>query len=128
MTGGDFTQKEDERRKLARISNHFLLRSSRAGDEEKIAGIVHDLNPAGVSFVTEHSYGPGETIELEIELVGLKYPSSGQNGLLNSAVVVTTATVVRTETFEIDLHLVAVYFTGLEEDGLGLIQKAVSYL
>ncbi len=123
---------ESEHRKFVRISNNFLVRSCKAGsfdsgDIEKTAGIVRDINLAGLAFLTNEIYRQGDVLELEIEFVGLKYSQSPKNGLLNSAVILVQANAVRVENLETGLTLVAVLFEPMDDEDQVILQQAVSY-
>ena len=60
MNTARLSEDEIERRRFVRVSNHFFVRSSKAGnplagDDEKIAGIVHDIHGAVLAFMTDQS-------------------------------------------------------------------------
>ena len=120
---------EIEKRRFARISNHFFVRSVKvelAEENIKLAGIVHDISEGGLAFLTEESYVPGDLLELEIELAGIEAPDGGERGLLNSAVIVTPATVSRVGPFEFGPNIVAVSFNDLQISHRQLLLKALS--
>ncbi len=128
---GRLPEDEQERRKFARISNHFLVRSCKAEhasmDPEKIIGIVRDINFRGLAFLTNQDYRVNDKLELEIELVGFKGPGGTAGGLLNSAAITTQATVARTENFGPGFSLVAALFDSLEKEDEDLLARALSY-
>ena len=132
MNPNPIPNEEQERRRLARISNNFFLRCRRVQEElvsedEKAVGIVRDINLAGLAFLTHQDYREGEALELEIEFVGLKFSQNPQNGLLNSAAVIVRGNVARTETLESGLYLVAAIFGPMDNEDRALMQQAVSY-
>lgn len=121
---------EEEKRRLARISNHFFVRSAPAGvadgESEKTAGIVHDIHTAGLSFVTASAYEEGQELDLEIELAGVKDASRESRGLLNLAAVSVRAEVLRTEELETGLYRVAALFENPDDEDRELIRRAIS--
>ena len=123
---------ETEKRRFDRIANQFLVHASKADHAEaedvKKAGIVHDINEAGLSFLTEQDYVKGDVLELEIEMAGIQAPPDGVKGLLNSAVVIAQATVVRTGIFEFGPNIIAVHFNDLEKEDRALILRAIMIL
>ncbi len=125
---GDSDFPGPERRRFARISNNYFLRSFRPGtaeEENRTVGIVRDINHAGLAFLTAAHYSVGEVVGLEIELLGLKNVDASQSGLLNSAAVEVQATVARIAVIEPGLNLVGVLFHPMDEEEAGLIQRAV---
>ena len=95
-------------------------------DDQKIAGIVHDITEESVSFLTTTLYANGQVLELELELPGFGRAPEEGGGLLNSAVVVTQAVVVRSETLDTGFYLLAVRFQELEKEDRVLIRRAIS--
>ena len=118
------------RRREARIANHFFIRFGPAGeaeDEQKIAGIVRDISRSGAAFLSIRNFTESEELDLEIELLGLKEAQSDSTGLLNASVVTVRSTVVRTESIDSGLYLVAVLFGPFDDEDSRLIEQAVTY-
>ena len=127
---GNLSEEERERRRFARISNHFFLRSSRFEadpEDEKMAGIVRDINLAGLAFLTCRAYKSGEVLELEIEFLGPRYAHPSQNGLLSNAAIVICGSVARVEPLEPSLFLTVVLFGEMEDEDRAMIRQAISY-
>ena len=125
-------EQEAEKRRFERVSNQFFVRACRADQAEdpvnKAAGIVHDISEGGLSFITDQEFVPAEILELEIEMTGIRPPEDGGRGLLNSAVIVTHATVVRKGLYEFGPNIVAARFDSLDPADRKLLLEAIKML
>jgi len=94
-------------------------------EDEKTTGIIHDINSAGVSFLTNQPCHPGDLIYLEIEVAGCKR-AGGEAGLLNAATINSAGSIVRVVEIDPSLHLVAAAFKEISQEDLEMLQQAIA--
>jgi len=131
MDAANELEREQERRRRARIVNTFLVRFSLAEplheeEADKTTAIIHDINSAGVSFLTNQPCRQGDLIYLEIEVAGCKR-SGGETGLLNAATINSAGSVVRIVEIDPGLHLVAAAFKEISPEDLEILLQAISF-